>query len=150
MFPSRAAGFLREWRIGGKTMVVTRPEWAMGNPLHPGPELYAPPDRWAPEEPINGARVAVLRPQAPDRIQSNEGPAAHLDALIRRIAGNSMDEIDTVIRELESIRALLRNEGERVTREIAGYASLSQASMTAMKVISDSLMAWKASPDRSA
>ena len=143
-----ACGRVREWRVGGKTMVVTRPEWATGNPLHPGPEVYAPPDRRAPGEPVNGARVAVLRPQAPDRIQSNEGPAAHLDALIRRIAGNSMDEIDTVIRELENIRALLRNEGERVTREIAGYASLSQASMTAMKAISDSLAAWKASPDR--
>ena len=121
----------------------------MGKALHSGPELYAPPDRRVPEESINGARVAVLRPQTPDRSQSHEGPVAHLDALIRRIAGNSMDEIDTVIRELESIRALLRSEGERLTQEIAGYARLSQASMTGMKAISDSLMAWKASPDRS-
>ena len=54
-----------------------------------------------------------------------------------------MDEIDSVIRELEGIREMLRDEGEQVSREIAGYAGLSQASMSAMKVISDSLRAWK-------
>jgi len=41
------------------------------------------------------------------------------------------------------MREMLRDEGERVSREIAGYAGLSQASMSAMQVISDSLRAWK-------
>jgi len=44
---------------------------------------------------------------------------------------------------------MLRNEGERVSREVAGYASLSHAAMTAMKVIGDSLTQWKSSPNRS-
>jgi len=44
---------------------------------------------------------------------------------------------------------MLRNEGERVSREIAGYASLSHAAMTAMKVIGDSLMQWKNAPNSS-
>ena len=57
-----------------------------------------------------------------------------------------MEEIDRVIRELEGVRDMLRNEGERVSREIAGYASLSHASMTAMKVIADSLKQWKDAP----
>ena len=82
-----------------------------GKSASSGPEVYAPPDRRAPGEPVNRARVAVLRPQAPDRIQSNEGPAAHLDELIRRIAGTRWMKSITVIRELENIRALLRNEG---------------------------------------
>jgi hypothetical protein len=43
---------------------------------------------------------------------------------------------------------MLRSEGERVSREIAGYASLSHASMTAMKVISESLTQWKNAPAR--
>jgi hypothetical protein len=74
-------------------------------------------------------------------------PAAeNLNALIRRVAGASMDEIDRVILELQGVRAMLRSEGERVSRELAGYASLNHASMTAMKVIGDSLRQWMDAP----
>jgi hypothetical protein len=124
-------------------MAVIRPEWAAANPLASGPDAYAPPDRRVPEDAPSGARVAFLRGQTGDRGQANEGSARNLDALIRRLAGTSMDEIDSVIRELEAIREMLRDEGQRVSREIAGYAGLSHASMSAMKVISDSLRAWK-------
>jgi len=41
------------------------------------------------------------------------------------------------------MREALRVEGERVSREIAGFASLNQASMFAMKIISDSIDGWK-------
>jgi hypothetical protein len=58
-----------------------------------------------------------------------------------------MEEIDRVILELQGVRDMLRNEGERVSREIAGYASLNHAAMTAMKVIGDSLKQWKEGPD---
>jgi hypothetical protein len=47
------------------------------------------------------------------------------------------------------VREMLRSEGERVGREIAGYASLSHAAMTAMKVIGDSLTSWKNPPNKS-
>ena len=47
-----------------------------------------------------------------------------------------MDEIDGVIRELESVRERLRSEGERVNREIANYADLTGAAISAMNVIS--------------
>ena len=56
-----------------------------------------------------------------------------------------MEEIDRVILELQGVRDMLRSEGERVSREIAGYASLNHAAMTAMKVIGDSLKQWKES-----
>ena len=72
--------------------------------------------------------------------------AENLNALIRRVAGASMEEIDRVILELQGVREMLRSEGERVSRELAGYASLSHASMTAMKVIGDSLKQWKEAP----
>ena len=49
---------------------------------------------------------------------------------------------------LVDINDMLRNEGERVSREIAGYASLSYAAMTAMKVIGDSLTQWKSAPNK--
>jgi hypothetical protein len=57
-----------------------------------------------------------------------------------------MEEIDRVILELQGVRDMLRSDGERVSREIAGYASLSHAAMTAMKVIADSLTQWKSTP----
>jgi hypothetical protein len=66
-----------------------------------------------------------------------------LNKLIERAAGASMDEIDRVIRELESLRGHLRDEGERVSREIAGFASLSRASKTAMQVIADTIQKLK-------
>jgi hypothetical protein len=47
------------------------------------------------------------------------------------------------------VRDMLRSEGERVSREVADYANLCQASMTAMKVITDSLKRWKSEPDKS-
>lgn len=91
--------------------------------------------------------VAFLR-----RPRNGAEPAAepisdNLNSLIRRVSGASMEEIDRVILELQGVRDMLRNEGERVSREIAGYASLSHASMTAMKVIGDSLEQWKNSPN---
>jgi hypothetical protein len=60
-----------------------------------------------------------------------------------------MDEIDRVILELQSVREMLRSEGERDGREISGYASLSHAAMTAMRVIGDSLTQWKSAPSSS-
>jgi len=72
--------------------------------------------------------------------------ADNLNGLIRRVSGASMEEIDRVIAELQTVRDMLRHEGERVSREIAGYASLSHAAMTAMKVIGESVTQWKSAP----
>lgn len=92
--------------------------------------------------------VAFLRRQRNDAEPSADPVSDNLNSLIRRVSGASMDEIDRVILELQSVRDMLRSEGERVSREIAGYASLSHAAMTAMKVIGDSLTQWKSAPDR--
>jgi hypothetical protein len=124
-------------------MAVIRPEWTISNPLNPGPEAYAPPSHRAPEEPADGAGVAVLRAQTAERDQSNEAFPENLNSLIQRVAATSMDEIDKVIRELEKMREVLHKEGERISREIASYASLSQLSVSSMKAISDSLAASK-------
>ena len=68
-------------------------------------------------------------------------------ARIEELHQKSVEEIDRVILELQGVREMLRSEGERVSREIAGYASLSHAAMTAMKVIGDSLTQWKSAPN---
>ena len=97
-------------------------------------------------------REFVRRDVAPRRPAASTGEAAldpvadNLNALIRRVSGASMEEIDRVIAELQTVRDMLRHEGERVSREIAGYASLSHAAMTAMKVIGESVTQWKSAP----
>jgi hypothetical protein len=122
-----------------------------------GPEKFAQPERLgdinrAAASAVEGEirdfvrrDVAHLRRQRngaePDPISDN------LNSLIRRVSGASMEEIDRVILELQGVRDMLRNEGERVSREIAGYASLSHAAMTAMTVIGDSLKQWKEAPN---
>jgi hypothetical protein len=131
-----------------------------------GPEKYAPPDRRPPGKLSNVDQATAnavegeirefvrrdvsLPHRQRSEVDAANGPAAeNLNALIRRVTGDSMEEIDRVIRELESVRDMLRNEGERVSRELAGYANLSHAATTAMKVIADSVKQWKDAPDKS-
>jgi hypothetical protein len=118
-------------------------------PDKPGPEIYAPPNRRAPEQLSDVDRVAFLHRQRSEADPPNDPAPENLNSLIRRVAGASMEEIDRVILELQSVRDMLRNEGERLTREIAGYARLGHASMTATKVIADSLKQWKDAPNKS-
>jgi hypothetical protein len=75
--------------------------------------------------------------------QDNSEPANEISALIQRVSAASVAEIERVMAELTLVRDMLRNEGERVQREIAGYANLSQAAMTSMKIIAESLSQWK-------
>ncbi|HEX5507405.1 MAG TPA: hypothetical protein VFX37_02775 [Pseudolabrys sp.] len=92
--------------------------------------------------------VTFLRRPAAEAHPSCEGEAENVNALIRRVSGSSLEEIDRVILELRTVRDMLRNEGERVTREVAGFASLNQAAVTSMKVIADSLAKWRSPPPR--
>ncbi len=130
-----------------------------------GPEKFAPSDRRAPERlsDINQAAANAVEGEIRDFVRrdvaflrrrndvdGDEAVSDNLNSLIRRVSGASMEEIDRVILELQGVREMLRNEGERVSREIAGYASLSHAAMTAMKVIGDSLKQWKESPNAQA
>lgn len=77
---------------------------------------------------------------------ANAPAAENLNGLVRRVASASIEEIDRVILELQSLRDMLRSEGERVSKEITGYASLNHASMTAMKIVGDNLKQWKGGP----
>jgi hypothetical protein len=66
-----------------------------------------------------------------------------VNSALQRVAGASIVEIERVIAELTNVRDMLRSEGERIHREVSGYASLSQATMTSMKIIADSLAQLK-------
>ena len=82
------------------------------------------------------------------RADNNDAAVDNISSAIERVSGASVVEIERVIAELSMVRDMLRSEGERVQREIAGYASLSQAAMTSMKIIADSLAQWKSQPTR--
>lgn len=91
-------------------------------------------------------REFIRRDVAPWRRRhegASEMAVDHANSLIQRVAGASVHEIDSVIEEMQQVREMLRTEGERVQREINGYANLSQAAMTSMRIIGDSMNSWK-------
>ena len=76
-----------------------------------------------------------------------EATVNNVNSLIQRVAGTSLSEIENLISELESLRDLLHAEGQRVQREIAGYAQLSQAAMKSTRMIADNVEQWKRTAD---
>ncbi len=68
-------------------------------------------------------------------------------SLIQRVAGTSLSEIENLIAELEGLRELLHAEGQRVQREIASYAQLSQAAMKSTRAIAENVTQWKRAAD---
>ena len=72
-----------------------------------------------------------------------EATVNNVNSLIQRVAGTSLSEIENLISELEALRDLLHAEGQRVQREISGYAQLSQAAMKSTRMIADNVSQWK-------
>ena len=64
-------------------------------------------------------------------------------ALLQRIAGTSLEDLDRLICEVQTLRDILQEQGERVQRELAEYTHLSQLAMASTKVIAESLVQWK-------
>jgi hypothetical protein len=98
--------------------------------------------------------IAYLR-RAPSMLASGEtalepnteATVNNVNSLIQRVAGTSLGEIENLISELESLRDLLHAEGQRVQREISGYAQLSQAAMKSTRMIADNVAQWKRAAD---
>jgi len=85
--------------------------------------------------------VAPMRKAQPD---AGADPAAgNLNSVIQRVSATSITEIEKLISELQTLRDFLQTEGQRVQRELAGYAHLSQAAMNSSRVIAESLAQWK-------
>src|SRR3954447_12971062 len=85
--------------------------------------------------------VAHLRRAVPDG--ASEQAVTSINSLLDRVSGSSVTEIDGLIADLSNVREFLKNEGERVQREIASYAQLSQVAMTSVKIIAESMSQWK-------
>jgi hypothetical protein len=72
----------------------------------------------------------------------------NVNSLIQRVAGASLSEIENLITELERLRDMLHSEGQRVQREIAGYAQLSHAAMKSTRIIAENMTQWKTTNDQ--
>ena len=96
--------------------------------------------RPAPGQAVTAEPAAALEPSA-------EATVNNVNSLIQRVAGTSLAEIEKLISELEGLRDLLHAEGQRVQREISGYAQLSQAAMKSTRMIADNVAQWKRAAD---
>lgn len=88
--------------------------------------------------------VATLRRHSDS---DSEIVASNINSLLQRVAGTSVQEIDKLIAELQTLRDRLTSEAARVQREIVEYATLSQAAMQSTKIIAESISTWKKVPD---
>ncbi len=99
--------------------------------------------------------IAYLRRPTPSMVggtdvpvdQTAEASVNSVNSLIQRVAGTSLAEIENLVSELEALRDLLHAEGQRVQREISGYAQLSQAAMKSTRMIADNVAQWKQTAD---
>ena len=62
-----------------------------------------------------------------------------LAVLLRRMSDASTREIENLISELQAVRKQLQNAGNRIQRDIAEYAELSQQIMQLTAIITDSV-----------
>src|SRR6478735_3352468 len=99
-------------------MSITKPERTTENNL---PE----PTATAAVEQVEGEIRAFVRRDVSSfrrpRPESGDAGVDNITSVIERVSGASVSEIDRVIAELSRVREMLRSEGERVQREIAGY-----------------------------
>jgi hypothetical protein len=63
--------------------------------------------------------------------------------LLQRVAGTSVQDIDRLISELQTLREILQEQGARVQRNLAEYAHLSQSAMQSTKIIAENLNQWR-------
>lgn len=98
--------------------------------------------------------IAYLRRPTPSMVPPSnptdiaDAAVSNVNTLIQRVSGQSLEEIENLIGELESLRDLMHTEGQRVQRELAAYAQLSQAAMKSSRIIAENLAQWKRSTPR--
>jgi hypothetical protein len=103
----------------------------------------------SPEMEVEGnIRELVRRDSTAFRHTENDSEisANSLNTLLRRVSATSAREIDDLISELQTLRDKLQADGNRVQRDIAEYAELSQSVMQVTKIISESVKKLPVAP----
>jgi hypothetical protein len=66
----------------------------------------------------------------------------NIRSLLQRVSADAVQQIDTSMIELATLRQTLENEATGVRREIIHFATLNQAARESMRTISESLTFW--------
>lgn len=112
-----------------------------------GPDKYPPHESGGPGQLDDIERITFLRHRQSQAGPVNERSIENMNAIIQRATSLSLDDIDQVIHALQRLRDMVRKEGERVCREVAGYASLRHAAVAAMKIMADCIKKWEEGAD---
>ncbi len=78
-------------------------------------------------------------PERQTESSDGEMSGEHLGTLLRQVSKTSIGEIDSLIVELKTLDKKLQTDGDRIQRDIAEHAELSQQVMQLTKIISDSV-----------
>jgi len=89
--------------------------------------------------------VATSRRREPE--SESEMVASNINSVLQQATATSVQEIDNLITELQTLRDKLHSEAARVQREIVEYATLTQGALQSTKIIAESLTQWKKVPD---
>ena len=73
----------------------------------------------------------------------SEPVASSINSVLQRATTTSVQEIDTLITELQSLRDMLHSEGTRVQRAIVQYSTLTRPALQSTKIIAESLTSLK-------
>jgi hypothetical protein len=112
-------------------MAVVKPREAIDVPITTPVEGESPG--------LSEDATTVRSPEVESEVVANS-----IGSLLQRVAGSSVQEIDQLIADLQTLRALLESEGKRVHRNIIDYAHLSQTAMQTTKAIAKDLTRGKA------
>jgi hypothetical protein len=81
----------------------------------------------------------AFKPESQPESSHGEMSGEHLGNLLRQVSKASVGEIDGLLSELQTLQKKLQTDGDRIQRDIAEHAELSQQVMQLTKIISDSV-----------
>ena len=89
--------------------------------------------------------VVTNRERQPEN--ESEMAASSINSVLQRATTASVQEIDKLITELQTLRHMLHSKGAQVQREIVQYSTLTTAALQSTKIIAESLTQLKKAPD---
>jgi hypothetical protein len=89
--------------------------------------------------------VVTKRERHPD--SESEMVASSINSVLQGATTTSVQEIDKLITELQTLSDRLHSERARVQREVVQYSTLTRAALESTKIIAESLTQFKKAPD---
>lgn len=90
----------------------------------------------------------LIRGEVPRAVLANDDAPAEptidtIAPILKRVGAASIAGMEKLISELDEARTFLKAEGERIQREAAHYANLTQTADASVKIIAESLREWR-------